>query len=331
MIVVVGRLALRPLYSLIAAAGAPELFTAMTLLVVLGIGWATQMVGLSMAHGAFLAGLLLSESEFRHQVEADIEPFRGILLGLFFMAVGMSIDIGLALTDPWMVLSVLGGLIALKAVVTFAIAMVMRIPFAASLRASALLAQGGEFAFVILGVATAAAVVPDATADLLFVVIALSMAVTPLFVWLIGLFARLFERGETLSLASLAEETAELKDHVILAGFGRVGRTVARLLDAKLVPYIALDNDAQRVREGRRDGHAVYFGDAARPDVLRLLGGEHARAVVVTLSTEGNGVDRTVSHLRRPSRICRCSCAPVTRFTPAIWKNWRPPGQFLKH
>jgi len=297
VIVVAGRVALRPLYGLIAAARAPELFTAMTLLVVLGIGWATQMVGLSMALGAFLAGLLLSESEFRHQVEADIEPFRGILLGLFFMTVGMSIDLGLALTEALTVLALLGGLMAIKTVITLAIALAMRLPFAAALRAAALLAQGGEFAFVILGAAVGAEVVGDRTADMLFLVIALSMAATPAIVWAIGWTAKLFERGDTLSLTGLVEETAELEGHVIIAGFGRVGRTVARLLDAKLIPYVAIDSDAQRVRDGRRDGHSVYFGDAARPDVIRLIGGDRARAVVVTLSTEGQAVDRTVAHL----------------------------------
>jgi monovalent cation:H+ antiporter-2, CPA2 family len=299
VIVVAGRLLLRPLYRVIAAAGAPELFTAMTLLVVLGIGWATQMVGLSMALGAFLAGLLLSESEFRHQVEADIEPFRGILLGLFFMTVGMSIDLGLAFSDVFLVLACLGGLIAIKFALMLGVALAMRLPVAAALKSAALLAQGGEFAFVIIGAATAATVVSGETGDLLFLVIALSMTVTPAIVWGIGHLAGLFERHHDVTPANRAEDIAELEGHIIIAGFGRVGRTVARLLDAKLVPYIAIDTDVQRVRDGRRDGHAVYFGNAARADVLRLLGGEKARAVVVTMSTQGHAVDRTVSHVRR--------------------------------
>ena len=299
VIVVAGRLLLRPLYRVIAAAGAPELFTAMTLLVVLGIGWATQMVGLSMALGAFLAGLLLSESEFRHQVEADIEPFRGILLGLFFMTVGMSIDLGLAFSDVFLVLTCLGGLIAIKFALMLGVALAMRLPVAAALKSAALLAQGGEFAFVIIGAATAATVVSGETGDLLFLVIALSMTVTPAIVWGIGHLAGLFERHHDVTPANRAEDIAELEGHIIIAGFGRVGRTVARLLDAKLVPYIAIDTDVQRVRDGRRDGHAVYFGNAARADVLRLLGGEKARAVVVTMSTQGHAVDRTVSHVRR--------------------------------
>ena len=299
VIVVAGRLLLRPLYRVIAAAGAPELFTAMTLLVVLGIGWATQMVGLSMALGAFLAGLLLSESEFRHQVEADIEPFRGILLGLFFMTVGMSIDLGLAFSDVFLVLTCLGGLIAIKFALMLGVALAMRLPVAAALKSAALLAQGGEFAFVIIGAATAATVVSGETGDLLFLVIALSMTVTPAIVWGIGHLAGLFELHHDVTPANRAEDIAELEGHIIIAGFGRVGRTVARLLDAKLVPYIAIDTDVQRVLDGRRDGHAVYFGNAARADVLRLLGGEKARAVVVTMSTQGHAVDRTVSHVRR--------------------------------
>ncbi len=297
VIVIAGRQLLRPLYHVIASAGAPELFTAMTLLVVLGIGWATHMVGLSMALGAFLAGLLLSESEFRHQVEADIEPFRGILLGLFFMTVGMSIDIGLAFREIVTVLSYLGGLIALKFLVVVGVAMAMRLSFTVSLRTGALLAQGGEFAFVILGLAVVSGVVPDATVDLLFLVVAISMAATPGVVWAVTHLAARLEHTENMTMGADVETVAEIDGHIVIAGFGRVGRTVARLLDAKMVPYIAVDTDAQRVRDGRRDGHAVYYGDASRPEVLRHLGGERARAVVLTMTTEGQAIDRTVGHL----------------------------------
>lgn len=297
VIVIAGRQLLRPFYHVIATANAPEVFTAMTLLVVLGIGWATQMVGLSMALGAFLAGLLLSESEFRHQVEADIEPFRGILLGLFFMTVGMTVDIGLALRELLTVLGFLAGLVALKLVVVLGLALAFRMPFAAALRTGALLAQGGEFAFVILGLADTHGLLRDGLGDLLFLVIAISMATTPAVVWLAGRAADLLEHRHNQALAGVDERAGELDDHIIIAGFGRVGRTVARLLDAKLVPYVALDTDAQRVREGRRAGQPVFYGDASRLEVLRRLGGERARAVVVTLTTAGQAVDRTVSYL----------------------------------
>ena len=297
VIVVAGRQLLRPLYHVIASAGAPELFTAMTLLVVLGIGWATQQVGLSMALGAFLAGLLLSESEFRHQVEADIEPFRGILLGLFFMTIGMSIDLGLAFREVFTVLGYLGGLVALKFVVVLGLAMAFRMPFAVSLRSAALLAQGGEFAFVILGIAAASSVVADDTVNLMFLVVAISMAVTPVIVWAIGKAAVLFENHEIAQLSADFDGGHEMHDHVVIAGFGRVGHTIARLLDAKMVPYVAVDTDAQNVRDGRRDGHSVYYGDASRPEVLHKLGGENARAVVLTMSTGGHAVERTVQHL----------------------------------
>ncbi|SDF28725.1 monovalent cation:proton antiporter-2 (CPA2) family protein [Thalassobaculum litoreum] len=297
VIVVAGRQLLRPLYHVIASAGAPELFTAMTLLVVLGIGWATQQVGLSMALGAFLAGLLLSESEFRHQVEADIEPFRGILLGLFFMTIGMSIDLGLAFREVFTVLGYLGGLVALKFVVVLGLAMAFRMPFAVSLRSAALLAQGGEFAFVILGIAAASSVVADDTVNLMFLVVAISMAVTPVIVWAIGKAAVLFENHENAQLSADFDGGHKMHDHVVIAGFGRVGHTIARLLDAKMVPYVAVDTDAQNVRDGRRDGHSVYYGDASRPEVLHKLGGENARAVVLTMSTGGHAVERTVQHL----------------------------------
>lgn len=296
VIVVVGRHLLRPLYHVIAAANAPEVFTAMTLLVVLGIGWATQQVGLSMALGAFLAGLLMSESEFRHQVEADIEPFRGILLGLFFMTVGMTVDLGLAVREFLTVAAFLAGLVLLKLVLVLLLALAFRMPFAAALRAGALLAQGGEFAFVILGLAGSKALMPDGLSDMLFVVIAISMATTPAVVWLAGWVGDRMEHRQNLELADY-DGGGERVDHIIIAGFGRVGRTVARLLDAKLVSYVALDTDAQRVREARRAGLPVFYGDASRQEVLRRLGGERARAVVVTLTTAGPGVDRTVGYL----------------------------------
>ncbi|EDP64690.1 Glutathione-regulated potassium-efflux system protein kefB [alpha proteobacterium BAL199] len=298
IIVIAGRQLLRPLYHVIASANAPEVFTAMTLLVVLGIGWATQMVGLSMALGAFLAGLLLSESEFRHQVEADIEPFRGILLGLFFMTVGMTIDLGLAIREFGGVLIFLAGFVALKLLVVVGIAMAVRMPFAAALRTGALLAQGGEFAFVILGLAETHSLMPDGLSDQLFLVVAISMATTPVVVWLAGRVGDLLEHRQNQSMGAGDDDgLTEWDDHVIIAGFGRVGRTVARLLDAKLVPYVALDTDAQRVRDGRRAGQPVFYGDASRQEVLRRLGGERARAVVVTLTTSGMAVDRTVTYL----------------------------------
>ena len=298
VIVIVGRQLLRPLYHIIAAARAPELFTAMTLLVVLGIGWATQQVGLSMALGAFLAGLLLSESEFRHQVESDIEPFRGILLGLFFMTVGMAVDLGLAVRELLAVVALVAGLVALKFAVVLGLALAFKVPFGASVRSSALLAQGGEFAFVILGVAGSAALVPDAASDLLFLVIAVSMAATPGVVWAVGWVTDKVEHRFNQESVGPDEALEHLHDHVIIAGFGRVGRTVARILDSRLVPYVAVDNDAQRVRNGRHDGYQVFYGDAVRPDVLHKIGGEHARAVVVTLSTHGQATDRTVRHMR---------------------------------
>ncbi|MEQ8817147.1 MAG: monovalent cation:proton antiporter-2 (CPA2) family protein [Thalassobaculum sp.] len=298
VIVIAGRQLLRPLYHVIAAAKAPEVFTAMTLLVVLGIGWATQLVGLSMALGAFLAGLLLSESEFRHQVEADIEPFRGILLGLFFMTVGMTVDLGLAFRESLTVLAFLAGFVALKLVVVVALTLAFRMPFAAALRTGALLAQGGEFAFVILGLADSHTLITDGLSDLLFLVIAISMATTPLLVAVAGRIGNLLEHRQNQTLGAGDHGADGFEDHIIIAGFGRVGRTVARLLDAKLVPYVALDTDAHRVREARRAGQPAFYGDASRHEVLRRLGGERARAVVVTLTTAGPAVDRTVSHLR---------------------------------
>ncbi|KZD09687.1 monovalent cation:proton antiporter-2 (CPA2) family protein [Oceanibaculum pacificum] len=283
LIVLMGRLLLRPLYRVMAAVRSREVFTAMTLLVVLGIGAATQMAGLSMALGAFLAGLLISESEFRHQVEADIEPFRNILLGLFFMTVGMAIDLGAAFSNLGPLLLVVGSLIALKMAILFVLARLFGLTSVAGLRVAALLCQGGEFAFVILGVAVSAQVIAPEISQALFLIVATSMALTPLVTLLAGRLAEKLDAAEDMTLGVGDEEIGELHDHVILGGYGRFGRTVARLMDARAVPVVALDMDAVEVSEARVAGRTIYYGDASRPEVLRLVGAERARALVLTL------------------------------------------------
>jgi len=281
VIVLIGRLLLRPLYRLMASVGSREIFTALTLLVVLGIGSATQMAGLSMALGAFLAGLLISESEFRHQVEADIEPFRAILLGLFFMTVGMSVNLGLAFDHFDTVLLLIGGLIAVKMLVLFGLSMLFRQGVLASLRIAALLCQGGEFAFVIFGVAIGAGVLDTLTVQVLFLVVSVSMALTPVVMLIVD---RLTRRMDNSHLEELGpDECGTLENHVIIAGYGRFGRIIARLLEAQGVTVVMLDMDAANVAENRANGRPVYYGDAARPDILRLVGAEKATGIVLTL------------------------------------------------
>ena len=284
VIVFLGRLLLRPLFHLVAGQRSPELFMAMTLLVIIGTAWATERAGLSMASGAFLAGLLLAETEFRHQIESDIQPFKGLLLGLFFISVGMAIDFA-AVADRavWVVASVLG-LMLLKASIAGGLALAFRLPRSVALRCGLLLAQGGEFAFVIVGAAMLTGLIPPAVAQFMVIVAGLTMVATPP---VAGLARHLSEalaaRESARSSDHLAAATEGLEGHVIIAGYGRVGQTVARFLDAQKVPYVALDLDPARVLASREEGRPVHYGNACRRDVLARVGADRAASVVITL------------------------------------------------
>lgn len=294
--ILVGRFLMRPLFRAVAAARSAEVFTATALLVVLGMALAMEHVGLSMALGAFLAGLLLADSEFRHQVEADIQPFRGLLLGLFFMAVGMTVDFGL-MGEHWgLVIALVAGLMAVKAAILIPLFRTFGLGLPDAVKGAFLLAQGGEFAFVLFTYAVGVNALPDDTAQMLVLVVSLSMALTP-FVAIGG--ARL---GGLL--AARRELPAEQppkphshEGHVIVCGFGRVGRTVARLLEAAGRPYIAFDRDLDRVMQGRAAGMNVYFGDASRPEVLHAAHAADARLIVVT-TDDPAATARAVAHIR---------------------------------
>lgn len=281
--VVIGRRVLRPLYRLIAAAHLQELFVAVTLLVVLGGGWLMAQAGISMALGAFLAGLLLSETEYRHQVEADIRPFKGLLLGLFFMAVGMSIDLRLV-ADEWLLLVLaVAGLLALKTVLTTGFCLLFRLPADVALRVGPLLSQGGEFGFVLVGGAMLRGLLELDVGQLVLALIALSMAATPAMDWLGARLARMAAPKPGPDLGALKDEAGEVAGHIIIAGFGRVGQTVARVVADCGLPYIALDMDHARVARGRAAGLPLYYGDASRVEVLEAAGIERAKAAVITI------------------------------------------------
>lgn len=278
-----GRLVLRPLFRMIAATRSPELFAAATLLVVLGTAWGTAMAGLSMALGAFLAGLMLAETEYRHQVEADIRPARGLLLGLFFVSIGMLIDLRSILPQAPQIMLVAVLLVAAKAAVITALALVFRLALPLAANAGLHLAQGGEFAFVLFSLAMGTAVLPRETGQFLLAVVAVTMAMTPL----LGLGGRrveawLKQRGLG-GVDALAAEAEKLTDHVVIAGFGRVGRTIAEMLDARKVAWIAIDNDPANVSAARSRGLDVFFGDAGNPAIIGAAGIDRARAAVVTL------------------------------------------------
>jgi CPA2 family monovalent cation:H+ antiporter-2 len=296
-ILLLGRLVVRPIYRIVAATQNPELFFATSLLLVLGTGYATAQAEMSMALGAFLAGLLLAESEYRHQIEADIQPFRGLFLGLFFITVGMAIDTAVLGENLPLILVVVAVLLAGKAVLIALLCLAFRIERAVAMRVGLLLAQGGEFAFVILALAVVEGVVTSGWAQPIIIAVALTMAVTPLLAELGRRVAERLERRDH-SEADLASEAEGLRRHVLIAGFGRVGETVARLLERRDVPYIALDLDVHRVNEARRRGLPVFFGDASRLEVLKAAGIDHARAVVLTLDRPGPS-EQAVSLIRR--------------------------------
>jgi CPA2 family monovalent cation:H+ antiporter-2 len=283
LILVAGRWALRPVLRMVAATRSAELFVSAALLIVLGTGWLTTMAGLSMPLGAFLAGVLLSETEYRHQVEADLGPFRGLLLGLFFVTVGLSFDLA-AVAAHWLVLlGLVAGLLLLKATLLLGLALAARLPLADALRVGLLLAQGGEFGFVLFDAALAAEVLEPGIAGLLTVAIAISMLVTPLLAQLGARLATRLHPAEPGDEAALQAAASSLQDHVVIAGFGRVGQTVGRILEAGGVPYLALDADQALVERCRAHGLPTYFGDAGRLEVLTAAGAGRARAAVLSL------------------------------------------------
>ena len=299
--VLIGRRVLRPLYRVIAAARLQELFVAVTLLVVLGAGWLMGQAGISMALGAFLAGLLLSETEYRHQVEADIRPFKGLLLGLFFMAVGMAIDLPLVAREwLWLLLAVVA-LLVVKSVIIIGICLLFRLPVAVALRVGPLLSQGGEFGFVLVGGAMLRGLVDLDLGQLILALIALSMAATPAMDWLGGALSRLATPQPSDDVAALREESEEVSEHIIIAGFGRVGQTVARVVSACGLAYVALDLDHARVASGRKAGLPLYYGDASRVDVLEAAGIERAKAAVITIDRASEASQAVVAlHQRMP-------------------------------
>jgi CPA2 family monovalent cation:H+ antiporter-2 len=298
LIVAVGRLVLRPVFRVVAATRSPELFVSATLLAVLGTGWLTTQGGLSLPLGAFLAGLLLSETEYRHQVEADIRPIRGLLLGLFFLTVGLSIDLALVVASWPLVLGLLGALLIGKSAILLALSLLVREALDVAVRVALLLAQGGEFAFVLFGAAMDHGLLEARTGHVLVATVALSMAATPALATLGRAIAERLHRRGASDLAALRDETQPEADHVVIAGFGRVGQTVAKVLSAAGIRYVALDLDQARVARCRARGLPVFYGDASRVDVLSAVGAGRARAAVLTMNHPA-GIDRAVAALHR--------------------------------
>ena len=276
-----GRLALRPLFRGVARTRSPELFMAACLLVVLATGLAAASAGLSMALGALIAGLLLAETEYRRQIEVTVEPFKGLLVGVFLISVGLAVDLGRVAAQPGAVLGAAVGLVALKAGAISALGRVVGLRWSVGVPTGLLLGPGGEFSFVILGLGAGTGLIGADLAGFAFIVAALTMATIPLLSRLGARFA--VPRTAAVDPGLLPPDMEGEAPRVILAGFGRVGRTVAALLDTHRIPYVALDSDAARVGAGRRDGRRVYYGDVMQPELLRRVGLGAARALVVTV------------------------------------------------
>ncbi len=283
LIVMVERIAVRPLLRLAAGTGASEVFTGATLLVVLGTGWATEQAGLSMALGAFLAGMMVAGTEFRHQVSADIQPFRGLLLGLFFMTVGMTLDLKFAIDQAGTVAVLVVALVAVKAAVIIGLALALGQPVARALALGGYLSQGSEFAFVLLTLAAAVGLLTNEYAQLLTVAVGVSMAVTPAGAQIARQFASSDARSARSLLGNLETEEGEIRGHVVVAGFGQVGKAVARYLAGEHVPVLILDLNVPRVTASRARGLRVFYGNATRLDVLRAAQLDRAHALVVAV------------------------------------------------
>ena len=293
----IGRIVLRQVFTQVAALRDPDVFAALSLVVVLASALLTKMAGLSMAFGAFLAGMLLAETHYRHQVAADILPFRGLLLGLFFMSVGMSIDLPATWGGAAEILVLAFGLLVLKAVVLAGLGVVSGLRAAQALNLGVLLSQGGEFAFVLLGAALVVGVVGQAEAQTLVVVVAVTMMATPFLAMLGREIERRVERRTVADMEKRAEVAEALSDHVVIAGFGRVGAAVAQQLASEGTPFIAVDLDPHNIAEARRHGQPVFYGDATRPEILEAVHVERARAFVVALADPQTAL-RLVSLIR---------------------------------
>ena len=278
--ILIGRYLLRPAFRIIAQARSKEIFTAATLLLVLGMALYMDKLGLSMALGSFLAGVLLAESEYRHELEADIEPFKGLLLGLFFMAIGMSVDYGLLISKPLVILGWLIGLLSAKYLVIWFVGRKMGLSDISSRNMAAVLPQGGEFAFVLFGLALTEEVISAPIHDLMIVVVTLSMAGTPLIVWANDLW---LQRVKKLAPQPEYDAIPDEDSLVLIAGFGRVGQIVGRILRTLNVPFTALEIDADQVEVLRKFGSKVYYGDAARVDLLEAAGAKKAKYFILCI------------------------------------------------
>ncbi len=295
-----GRLLLRPMLKSVARAKSEELFMAACLLVVIGAGLVSALTGLSMALGAFIAGLLLAETEYRHEVEVTIEPFKGLLLGLFFLSVGIGLDLSLLAAQPWVILGMSVGVVILNATVVYMLGRLFGLPSRGAAEAGLLLAGGGEFAYVILSAAMGDGIVPRSLGQMVLVSSTISMMCIPLLAALgLKLGGRL-TAGQGLppepAASAVPPEEAETPQ-VLVVGYGRVGKLVGDMLHRHDIPWVAAERDPKLVESARHAGEQIFFGDAARPEFLKRCGLETAPALVVTMDAP-DGVEAIVATAR---------------------------------
>jgi len=284
LIIVAGRYLIRPLFRVVAATRLREVFTATALLLVVGIAVLMTQVGLSPALGTFLAGVVLANSEYRHELESDIDPFKGLLLGLFFIAVGASIDFNLILDQPGIIFALVAALVLVKAFVLFVLGRFFKLGLDQNLLFAFALSQVGEFAFVLFSFSLQEGILPKSTIDIMVAVVAISMAITPLILLLNEKFIQpnfgVKEKGDEREADGIEEQHS-----VIIAGFGHFGNTIGRFLRAHNINATLLDNDPDRVEVLRKMGFKVYYGDASRHDLLQAAGAEKAKLIIIAIDS----------------------------------------------
>ncbi|UZF94350.1 cation:proton antiporter domain-containing protein [Bosea sp. NBC_00550] len=307
-IIVIGRLALRPLFRLVASTGSTESFMAATLLTALGTGLIAATAGLSMGLGAFIAGLLLAETEFRRAIEVTIDPFKSLLIGVFFIAVGMSVNPGQIAAHPGAILGASAGLILVKAAITFALARRFRLSSATALETALMVAPGGEFAFVLLNAATGARLIDQSATSIVLAAVSLTMVALPLQARIARNLAQKFARPVILPDEASVLPPDDHAPRAIVVGGGRVGRLVASMLDEHGKSHIIIDSDASLITTQRRAGRPAFYGDATEPEFLRLCGLEDATALIVTI--DGS---RAVDAIVQAARTLRPDIVIVAR------------------
>ena len=283
VITIFGRLFLRPFFSLVASAKTDEVYVTTALLIVLGTAWITSMLGLSLAMGAFIAGILIAETEYRNRIENSIHPFQGLFMGLFFLSIGMSIEINFIIYEFKNVVLATLALICIKGSIIFLLCKIFRLRWGVAIHSSLLLSQGSEFAFILFNMASSRGIIDSKISEFFLMVVALSMAVTPLLSMIGAWIEDRIDTKEKLDSNREFKGVSDLSNHVIIAGFGRVGRIVAYMLQREQVSYVVIESNARAARKAKKQGFPVFQGEVSDDDILQALGIKRAKAIILTM------------------------------------------------